>query len=298
MVDFFCHSRFCSSCGQKYKKQRNEKISSKLLHVPHRQFVFTIPKQLRPYFQKYHGLLNILFDSVNESLNPFLKSRAPKLFNNEKRKFGFIAFLHTFSRDLKWHPHIHLLLAEMYINKDGKLCKFDFYCFNYIRKSFQYCLLNNVYNYFKNVIKDRELTHEIYLLNKSLLESYKDGFYVYGSKFNNFNTNTFNMKTLTNYITRYASHPPISERRIISINDDNHTITWFYDPHEDDDVKDEELKLGKQIITEDIFSFMSKLIIHIPDKKFQIIRYYGFMPIDLLIKLQIIFFFLMLNSKK
>ena len=38
------------------------------------------------------------------------------------------------------------------------------------------------------------------------------------------------MKTLTNYITRYASHPPISERRIISINDDNHTITWFYDP--------------------------------------------------------------------
>lgn len=101
MVGFSCHSRFCSSCGQKYKKQRNEKISSKLLHVPHRQFVFTIPKQLRPYFQKYHGLLNILFDSVNESLNLFLKSRAPKLFNKEKRKLGFIAFLHTFGRDLK-----------------------------------------------------------------------------------------------------------------------------------------------------------------------------------------------------
>ena len=140
----------------------------------------------------------------------------------------------------------------------------------------QYRLLNNVYNFFKNIIKDRELTHEIYLLNKSLLGSYKDGFYVYGSKFNNFNTTTFNMKTLTNYITRYASHPPISKRRIISINDDNLTITWFYDSNEDDDVKDEELKLGKQIITENIFSFMSKLIIHIPDKKFQIIRYYGF----------------------
>lgn len=143
MDGFSCHSRFFSSCGQKYKKQRNEKISSKLLHVSHRQFVFTIPEQLRPYFQKYHGLLNILFDSVNESLNLFLRSRSLKLFNNEKRKLGFIAFLHTFSRDLKWHPHIHLLLAERYINKDGKLCKFDFYCFNYIRKSFQYCLLNN-----------------------------------------------------------------------------------------------------------------------------------------------------------
>lgn len=92
-----------------------------------------------------------------------------------------------------------------------------------------------------------------------------------------------------------AAYPPTSERRIISINKDNHTITWFYDSHEDDDVKDEELKLGKQIITEDIFSFMSKLIIHIPDKNFKIIRYYGFLPIDLLIKLQIIFFFLMLN---
>ena len=73
-----------------------------------------------------------------------------------------------------------------------------------------------------------------------------------------------------------AAYPPTSERRIISINKDNHTITWFYDSHEDDDVKDEELKLGKQIITEDIFSFMSKLIIHIPDKNFKIIRYYGF----------------------
>ncbi len=168
-------------------------------------------------------------------------------------------------------PHIHLLLAERYINKDGKLCKFDFYCFNYIRKSFQYFLLNNVYNYFKNVIKDRELTHEIYLLNKSLLESYKDGFYVYGSKFNNFNTTTFNMKTLTNYITRYASHPPIYKRRIISINDDNLTITWFYDHNEDDDVKDEELKLGKQIITEDIFFLCLNLLFIFLIKNFKLL---------------------------
>lgn len=91
MVGFSCHSSFCSSCGQKYKKQRNEKNSSKLSHVPHRQFVFTIPKQLRPYFQKYHGLLNILFDTVNKSLNLFLKV---ELLNfSTKKKESLVSLL-------------------------------------------------------------------------------------------------------------------------------------------------------------------------------------------------------------
>lgn len=275
MIGFSCHSRFCPSCGQKYKKQRSVNISEKLLSIPHRQFVFTIPKQLREYFQRYRQLLNVLFSSVNEALVSFLKRSAPLAYKKEKRKLGFISFLHTFGRDLKWHPHLHVLLAERYLTKDGSLKKFDFFSFDYLRITFRNILLHNVYLFFKS-LKIKHLSQEIYLLIQELKNNYPKGFYIYGPKFDAYNTTTRNIKSLSNYIIRYASHPPISERRILKLDTSSHSISWFYDPHEDDDIHDEEIKKGRQFITEHVFSFMSKLIVHIPDKGFHTIRYYGF----------------------
>lgn len=106
-------------------------------------------------------------------------------------------------------------------------------------------------------------------------KKYKEGFYVYGPKV----TKTFNLKTaqgVTNYIARYASHPAISESRILSMDTEENTITWFYDPHEDDNIKDKAFKKGRQTVTDNVFDFMIKLVRHIPDKGVHLIRYYGF----------------------
>ena len=81
---------------------------------------------------------------------------------------------------------------------------------------------------------------------------------------------------LAHYIARYASHPAISERRISSFDPVAMTVTWFYDPHEDDDVKDESERKGRQYVTESAEDFVKRLLIHVPDKGFQQIRYYGF----------------------
>ena len=35
---------------------------------------------------------------------------------------GFFAFLHTFGRDLKFNPHLHILIAELKIS-DSKIKK-------------------------------------------------------------------------------------------------------------------------------------------------------------------------------
>lgn len=276
MIGFSCHSRFCPSCGQKYKKARTEKVSEKCLSIPHRQFVFTIPEQLRPYFQKYHGLLNVLFQTVKDTLNSCLERHAPIAYKKEKRRLGFISFLHTFGRDLKWHPHLHILLAERYITNTGNIKKYDYFPFDFIRITFQNKLFHNIYVYCRDVIKNKTLSQQIYKLCLELKSIYHNGYYIYGPKFSTNNTTTRDIKELTNYVARYASHPPISERRILSFDVLNKTVTWYYDPHEDDDIKDEEQKKGRQIITESVFSFMAKLIVHIPDKSFQIIRYYGF----------------------
>ena len=52
-VAFRCKSRFCTTCGKKYvKDDRSESMSAKLIKVTHRHMVFTIPEELRVYFQK------------------------------------------------------------------------------------------------------------------------------------------------------------------------------------------------------------------------------------------------------
>lgn len=86
MMGFSCHSRMCPSCGKKYKDQRTVKVSEKCLEVSHRQFVFTIPFQLRDYFRLYRKpLLNALFRSVDEAFNALLKRHAPIAYKKEKK---------------------------------------------------------------------------------------------------------------------------------------------------------------------------------------------------------------------
>jgi hypothetical protein len=84
------------------------------------------------------------------------------------------------------------------------------------------------------------------------------------------------MKQIADYIARYASHPAIAESRIDAFDPVSHMITWHFDPHEDDHISNGDLKLGRQTLTEHVFKFMIKLIKHIPDKGFHLIRYYGF----------------------
>lgn len=272
IMPFTCKSRFCPSCGNKYRDKRTEKISEMLLDIPHRQFVFTIPYELRIHFRKHREMLSLLFQTVNETFNFMLKRSAPLAYKSEHRRPGIIAFIHTFGRDLKWHPHIHALVAEKFIDKDGKLHNFNYFHFNSIRKIFMFTLFNKVRYYYK--FKCPKEYRGMCNLLKDLTKKYPYGFYVYGPQSKNATLKT--MKALTNYIVRYAAHPAISEKRIISIDYETNRIKWFYDPHEDDDIKDEAQKKGKQIIEEDIFDFISKLIIHIPDKYFNQIRYYGF----------------------
>jgi transposase-like protein len=110
LVGLSCHSRFCASCGHKYRDQRSVEIQKKLLKVPHRHFVFSIPYDLRPYFWKCRELFDCLFKTVNEALHfSIQQSKDDQL---KDYRLGFVPFLHTSGRELNPHPHIHVLLAE------------------------------------------------------------------------------------------------------------------------------------------------------------------------------------------
>lgn len=272
MVGLSCHSRFCPTCSQKYRQQRVLQIQKKLHSVPHRHFVFTIAKELRDYFQIKRSLLNVLFDAVNLSLTDLVqKSKNAK---KTDQRLGIVSFLHTYGRDMKFNPHIHALVAEQTLDKAGKSEEFPYFHFARLRKFFQFTLLNKMSDCLKSY-GDKELYKNFQKLRVYLVNKYDKGFYMYGPG-NKGEDSKVKTKEISAYIARYASHPAISETRIIDVDYEARKVTWYYDPHEDDGLEEENKKIGRQTITEDVFNFIMRLIVHIPDKNFHLIRYCGF----------------------
>lgn len=245
-VSFTCKSRFCNSCGAKYTQDRAESISSKLIRCNHRHIVFTIPQELRSFFRKDRSLLHILFKACADTIFNYFY----QLNKSENFKPGFVSTLHTFGRDLKWNPHIHMLLTEGASGLKTVWRKVKHIPFNMLRKRWQATLLSLLH---------QRLGASFYSLKSSLFKTYSDGFYVYAKP--NMDSNSSDS---VKYIIRYTGRPAMAQSRILDY--DGQFVTFYYDRHEDN-----------QRVTEKIhvFDFIKRLIIHIPDEQFKMIRYYG-----------------------
>lgn len=138
--------------------------------------------------------------------------------------------------------------------------------------------LHNRMNAYMKKNKSEEFADNFLKLTKYLKKKYPDGYYAYGPKLKEKNyNNRVTIKNLTTYIARYVSHPAIAESRILKLDFENTSIKYYYDPHEDDLLdEDDPNRLGRQYVEESIFTFMKKLVRHIPNKGFHNIRYYGF----------------------
>ena len=248
IVPHTCKSRMCSSCGNKYNKQRETSIFTKLFRYKHRHVVFTIAEELRPFFRQDRSRFQYLFDASSITIKYWIKDKYKKYDITP----AFISILHTFGRDLCFNPHIHMILLDGGIsNKNKDFIKIDFFSYPSFRKRFMKVLLDMLE---KDIGKKefRKLKNEIYL-------NHKEGFYVFAppSKFKTYTE-------LIKYVCRYVARPVMAESRIIDY--DGTYVTFWYQRHKDDLVIIEKVHA---------FEFISRLIIHIPDKNFKQIRFYG-----------------------
>lgn len=265
LTGFSCHSRFCTSCGKKYRDSRSLKIQEKLLDVGHRHFVFSVPYKLRPFFWKCRELFDCLFQSVNEAFNITMK--LSKKDAKAGFRVGYVAFLHTSGRSLNPHPHLHVLLAERMVDKLGNHKNIHYFPFSRLKKTVMYRFLANANDILKEH-GDNNLYKEFNILRNLIPKEYKDGFYVYGPANKNHSSHIKTAKGAANYISRYASHPPIAESNILALDTDKNLVTWTYTPHE--------APKKPIVVTECVYDFIGKLVRHIPDEGFHVLRYYGF----------------------
>jgi hypothetical protein len=108
-VPFSCKSfHLCPSCGQKRTLLLGEYLSEDLLlQLPHRQFVFTIPKALRVYLKHDRTLPADVSRLIFRLLSDYFSETATR-----KITAGMVSSLQTFGEYASWHPHWHTIVLE------------------------------------------------------------------------------------------------------------------------------------------------------------------------------------------
>ena len=108
-----CRNRHCSKCQLLKQELWAEAQEALLLPTVYFQIVFTIAKQLHPFFRRAPKVcLTLLFEAVSETL---LEVARTKL----KATIGFTAVLHTWNQQLERHPHLHCVVPAGGLSLDG-----------------------------------------------------------------------------------------------------------------------------------------------------------------------------------
>lgn len=186
---------------------------------------------------------------------------------------GLCIVLHTFGSELGFHPHLHVLLTLGGLSDDPK---FDFSVWKnnsffpekLLKTEFKRLLLKSLRqrakekllvfpSALKKIWQQKHKLSDFYRLSQKLWELV---WYVHiGKKLDN-------AQFTTQYIGRYAKRPCLSETKIDYYSYEEQIITFTY--------QDKKTKTIKQL-TLSVEEFIIRIIRHIPEKNFRMIRYYG-----------------------
>ena len=246
-VFFSCKSRFCNKCGKKYTDDWSDKQQELIFNVPHRHMVFTIPEELRQVFFQDRKKLNELSQLVAQVFEYYFQRRNKHL----ELKPGIITVIHTFGRDLKFNPHIHVLVTEGAMDKYREWRPLDYISYEYLRKSWQKIVMDSMKKWFPDNANVKALIDDLY-------RRYPKGFYVNAEK------KMKNAKGAAKYIGRYLARPAIAEYRIQGY--DREHVTFWYEDH----------RTKKRIVVKQpIYRFIYNILQHIPPKHFRMVGRFG-----------------------
>jgi len=261
VVPHSCKSRMCSSCGKPATDQWAEAVLNRTLDVPYHHLVMSVPWQLRVVtLANRRVMLNILFRSAADAILEWCERY--KGFTP-----GVTAVMHTFGGDLKFHPHVHLIvtgggwseekgrwigLTDGFLMPEAGLKK---------RWKFQVTSRMNA------AYKAGELTmprmeqdgRRRWKLGWIMSQVFKLIWYVMiGSCLKE-------IGFAVRYIGRYTRRPVIAEGRILRYDE-----KWVVFRCKD------YAQGGKRVTkTLRVMDFIGRLVRHIPDKHFRMVRHYG-----------------------
>lgn len=237
-----CKNRHCPKCGNDQAKKWLQQQTELLLPVVHFLVTFTLPEELRRVARaNQKTVFNILFRASSEALQ--------KLATDERfvgGRLGMVGVLHTWTRALIYHPHVHCIVTGGGLNEKGewKSSRDDFLV--------PVRALSVIYR-----AKFRDLLKKTALFDEVDARVWKKEWVVHSEPVG---TGEAAFKYLAPYVFRVA----ISNSRIVKLEDGR--VTFKYKDSATDEVK---------FATVSAEEFMRRFLQHVLPERFVKVRYYG-----------------------
>lgn len=262
IVPHSCKSRFCPSCGKLATDRWADEVLNELIDVPYHHLVMSAPWQLRPIiaFNREVGL-NLLARAATGALTQWARDQ-------HEMRMGIVSVIHTFGADIKWHPHVHLLVSEGGLSLDGQRWIRP-YNLGWlmseagVKKMWRYHCITA----FRRAHRSGELRWEAKsaflkaypCFNKFLSGLYDLNWYVH------IGAALLDPGATVRYIGRYTKRAVLAEYRITYY--DGKQVRFAYRDY---------AQGGKTSYkTLPVLAFIGRLIRHIPDKNFKMVRHAG-----------------------
>jgi hypothetical protein len=111
-----CKNRHCPKCQNEQANDWLEKQQSLLLPVTHSLVTFTLPAELRAVARSNQKTIyNLLFRASSAALLQLAQD--PRFVGG---RLGMVGVLHTWTRQLLYHPHVHYIVTGGGLTADGR----------------------------------------------------------------------------------------------------------------------------------------------------------------------------------
>jgi ribosomal protein L37AE/L43A len=237
-----CKNRHCPKCGNDQAEKWLKEQKELLLPVVHFLVTFTLPEELRLVARSnQRTVYNILFRASSEAL---LKLAWDKRFVGGR--VGMVGVLHTWTRALIYHPHVHYIVTGGGLNEKGewKRSREDFLV--------PVRALSVIFR-----AKFRDLLKKTELFDQVDARVWKKEWVVHSEPVG---SGEAAFKYLAPYVFRVA----ISNSRILKLED--RRVTFKYKDSATDEVK---------FATVSAEEFMRRFLQHVLPERFVKVRYYG-----------------------
>ncbi len=259
-----CGNRFCAQCGVHSTYKWGRESLTRLIDMKHHHVVFTLPKPLR-HISKLNGdkLHDLLFKSSSEVMQKWFSKK-------HQLKPGMFTVLHTAGSDLKYHPHVHMVITGGGLSEEGKriieLEKDYLTRQRFIGGLFRNSFINRLRELDRRdeIVKPKKWKDNKSSFSKWLGEIKSKHWIISIQK------PLRDLNQIVGYVGRYTKRACLSEYKIESISEG--IIKFRYNDYKGSSRKG---KVNVAMKSMGYVEFLDELLQHVPSKGFRMVRYSG-----------------------
>lgn len=242
-----CGHRACGQCGHQQAEAWRARQTDRLLPVSYFLITCTVPEELRMIFRShqrlcYHWLLQESAAALQDV------ARQPRYLGGE---LALLGVLHTWTRQLIYHPHVHYLVPGVARCADGALC--------FPKDPVWLLPVPRVSARFRARLRQRMLTEAPELFRQVAPSVWRQPWALHCKP-------AGRGPEALGYLARYIYKTALSSARIL--RQDEHTVTFTY--------RDSATR-EQRACTLPAMEFLRRFLQHVLPKGFHRVRHYGWM---------------------